>query len=96
MLNPMTFNIEQDGKQIEVTANGLDYAAYEDKFDKPTIAGITEGRYKTFMFLAWHAMHRQDMTKKTFDEFLAESPTFGAPERIEDVPPLGEAQAPGQ
>lgn len=96
MLNPITFTIEQDGKPVEVVATGLDYAAYEDTFDKPTVAGISEGRYKTFMFLVWHSMKRQDMTTKTFDEFLAESPVFAAPERVEDVPALGEAQAPGQ
>jgi hypothetical protein len=96
MLNPITFSIEHDGKQIEVTANGLDYAAYEDEFDKPTVAGISEGRYKTFMFLVWHAMKRQDLISKPFDEFLADSPMFGSPERIKDVPPLGEPQAPGQ
>ena len=96
MLNPITFKVEGESGPLEVTASGLDYAAYEDQFDKAAIIGITEGRYKTWMFLVWHAMQRQDMTTKTFDEFLAETPQFSAPEKAEDVPALGEAQRPGQ
>lgn len=95
MLNPITFKVEGESGPLEVTASGLDYAAYEDEFDKAAIAGITEGRYKTWMFLVWHAMHRQDLTKKSFQEFIAETPQFSAPDKSKDVPPLGEAQQPG-
>jgi hypothetical protein len=96
MLNPMTFTIDRESGPLTVTASGLDYAAYEDEFDKPAIAGISEGRYKTFMFLCWHAMKRQELTTQTFTEFLAESPTFGAPEKVEDVPPLESKPPTGQ
>ena len=60
------------------------------------IAGISEGRYKTFMFLCWHAMKRQGQTEQTFEEFLADSPTFTAPEKVEDVPPLESAAPTGE
>ena len=95
MLNPMTFTLERESGQLTVVASGLDYAAFEDEFDKAAITSISEGRYKTFMFLCWHAMKRQDLTEQTFDEFLAESPTFGAPEKVEDVPPLESPQHTG-
>jgi len=93
MLNPITFIVDEESGPLSVTANGLDYAAYEDTFDKPAISGISEGRYKTWIFIVWHAMHRQEMTALTFDEFLASTPQFGAPGKVEDVPPL-ESTAP--
>jgi hypothetical protein len=95
MLNPMTFTLERESGPLTVVASGLDYAAFEDEFDKAAITSISEGRYKTFMFLCWHAMKRQDLTEQTFNEFLAESPTFGAPEKVEDVPPLESPQHTG-
>mgnify|MGYP007062055820 FL=1 len=95
MLNPMTFTLERESGPLTVVASGLDYAAFEDEFDKAAITSISEGRYKTFMYLSWHAMKRQDLTEQTFDEFLAESPTFGAPEKVEDVPPLESPQHTG-
>lgn len=93
MLNPITFKVEAESGPLTVTASGLDYAAYEDTFDKPAIKGIAEGRYKTWIFLVWHAMQRQGMTDLTFDEFLATTPDFGAPEKADDVVPL-ESKAP--
>lgn len=93
MLNPITFKVEGESGPLTVTASGLDYAAYEDTFDKAAISGIAEGRYKTWVYLCWHAMQRQDLTKLTFDEFLASTPQFGAPEKAEDVLPL-ESTAP--
>jgi hypothetical protein len=95
MLNPMTFTLERESGPLTVVASGLDYAAFEDEFDKAAITSISEGRYKTFMYLCWHAMKRQDLTEQTFDEFLAESPTFGAPEKVEDVAPLESPQHTG-
>ena len=93
MLNPITFQVEGESSPLTVTANGLDYAAYEDTFDKAAITGIAEGRYKTWVWLCWHAMQRQSLTTLTFDEFLESTPKFGAPEKVEDVPPL-ESTAP--
>lgn len=88
MLNPITFTVEAESGPLTVTASGLDYAAYEDRFDKPAIQGIAEGRYKCWVFLVWHAMERQELTEVTFEEFLASTPQFGAPEKVEEVPPL--------
>ena len=88
MLNPIPFTVEAESGPLTVVASGLDYVAYEDAFDKPAIAGIAEGRYKTWVYLVWHAMNRQALTTQTFEEFLATTPQFGAPEKVEDVPPL--------
>lgn len=88
MLNPITFEVEGESGPLRVTASGLDYAAYEDTFDLPAIKGIAEGRYKTWVWLCWHAMQRQGLTDLTWEDFLASTPQFGAPEKVEDVPPL--------
>lgn len=96
MLNPITFTLDRESGPLTVKASGLDFAAYEDQFDKPALAGISEGRYKTFMFLCWHAMQRQGLTEQTFDQFLEDSPTFVAPEKVEDVPPLESAAPTGR
>ncbi len=88
MLNPITFQFEGESGPVTVQATGSDYAAFEDEFDKPVIASISEGRYKTWLWLCWHAMHRQELTTKTFDEFLAASPQFHAAEKVEEVLPL--------
>ena len=96
MLNPITFTVEQESGPLTVTASGLDYCAYEDAFDKPAIAGIAEGRYKTWVYLVWHAMHRQSLTTTTFEEFLATTPQFGAPERVDEIVPLESTAPAGQ
>lgn len=88
MLNPITFTVEGESGPLTVQANGLDYAAYEDAYDRAVITDISAGRFKCWIFLVWHAMKRQGMTEKSFDDFLADSPQFGAPEKVEDVPPL--------
>jgi len=93
MLNPITFTVEAESGPLTVTTSGLDYAAYEETFDKPAIAGIAEGRYRCYVYLVWHAMQRQGMTTLTFEEFLATTPQFGAPEKAEDIVPL-ESTAP--
>jgi len=93
MLNPITFTVEAESGPLTVTTSGLDYAAYEETFDKPAIAGIAEGRYRCYVYLVWHAMQRQGMTTLTFEEFLATTPQFRAPEKAEDIVPL-ESTAP--
>jgi hypothetical protein len=93
MLNPITFKVEQGSGPLTVTANGSDYAAYEDAFDRPAIKGIAEGRYKCWAFIVWHAMHRQEFTTLTFEEFLASTPDFGSPQKADEILPL-ESKAP--
>lgn len=89
MLNPITFTVQGESGPLAVVANGLDYAAYEDAYDKAALPAIAEGRYKTWTFLVWHAMHRQGMTPLSFDEFLASSPDYGVADASEDeLPPL--------
>lgn len=93
MLNPVTFMVEGESGPLEVTASGPDYAAYEDAFDRSVVLGMSEGRYKCWAYLVWHAMHRTGTTSQSFDEFLGTTPQFSRPEKVEDVPPL-ESQAP--
>jgi hypothetical protein len=93
MLNPVTFVYEAESGPLTVTASGPDYAAYEDSFDRAVIGAMSEGRYKCWVFLLWHAMNRQGQTTKTFDEFLADSPEFSPPKRAEEIVPL-ESTAP--
>ena len=93
MLNPVTFTYEGESGSLEITASGPDYAAYEDTFDRAVIGAMSEGRYKCWVWLLWHAMQRQGKTDKTFDEFLADSPAFTPPRRAEDIVPL-ESRAP--
>ena len=88
MLNPITFTVEAESGPLEVTASGLDYAAYEDAYDRAAITSITEGRYKCYVFIVWHAMHRQGLTALTFDEFLDTTPQFGNATKSEDIVPL--------
>ena len=40
MLNPLTFTVQAESGPLEVTANGLDYAAYEDAYDKAALPAI--------------------------------------------------------
>lgn len=89
MLNPITFTVQTESGPVDVTATGLDFAAYEDAFDKPALPSIAEGRYKTWTFLVWSAMHRGGLTEETFDAFLADTPDYGIAEGKDEMPPLG-------
>lgn len=93
MLNPVTFTVERESGPLQVTCNGSDYASYEERFDRVTINDVFSGRYTCWVYLLWHAMQRQGLTEQTFEEFLDSTPSFGAPEKAEDIVPL-ESQAP--
>jgi len=92
MLNPITLVIERPSGPLEVTSSGLDYEAYEDTFDRSALLDLSNGRYKFYCFIVWHAMHRQGLTDQTFEQFVASSPVFGQP-KVEEVVPL-ESPAP--
>lgn len=88
MLKPITFTVEAESGPLTVTASGLDYAAYEDKYDKSANFGVMEYRYVAWVFICWHAMHRQGMTTQTFDEFLADTPQLHREVVVEEPVPL--------
>lgn len=88
MLNPVTFQVEGESGPMTVVANGLDYAAYEDTFDRSTIPDLAADRYKTYAFIVWHAMKRQGLTDADFPAFLAAAPEFKGAATVADVPPL--------
>jgi hypothetical protein len=96
MLNPITFTVEAESGPLTVTASGLDYAAYETAYDKAAITAITEGRYICYVFIVWHAMHRQGLTPLTFDQFLDTTPQFGSPVKDEGIVPLESTAPSGQ
>jgi hypothetical protein len=96
MLNPITFTVEAESGPLAVTASGLDYAAYENTYDRTVISALGERRYTAWCFLVWHAMFRQDLTKQTFDEFLATTPQFDSSGEAEDIVPLESTVPTGQ
>jgi len=96
MFNPITFTVEAESGPLTVTASGLDYAAYENTYDRTVISALAERRYTAWCFLVWHAMSRQDLTKQTFDEFLGTTPQFDAPAEAEAIVPLESAVPTGQ
>jgi len=93
MLNPVTFEYEAESGPVTITTTGLDYAAYERAFERAFIADLGAGRYDTQCFVIWNALKRDGQMSLTFDEFLATSPQFGSPEKVEEIVPL-ESTAP--
>ena len=97
MLQAATFKVTlDDGSGVEVTASAPDYAAYEERFDKS--APLSMDRYTFYMFVIWHAMHRQKLTELSWDDWLASAPTFDRdveseePAPLEPTPPIGSSQ----
>lgn len=95
MLNPIKFRMESESGPVEGETTGLDYAAYEDTFDRSFWQDFFGGRYKCQVWIVWHALTRTGQTTQTFDEFLASSPQFesdkdGAALEVDPVVPLEE------
>ena len=88
MLKPITFTIEAESGPLTVTASGLDYAAYEDRFDRSANFGVMEYRYVAWVFICWHAMHRQKLTELTYEEFLDSTPEVHREVKVEEPVPL--------
>ena len=93
MLNPVTFEYEAESGPVTVTTTGLDYAEYERVFDRTFMADLAAGRYITQCFVIWNALKRDGHMTLTLDEFMATSPQFEAPEKVEEIVPL-ESPAP--
>jgi hypothetical protein len=84
MLKPITFSVEGESGPVTVTASGPDYLAYEERFNLSVLSALGERRYSAWLFLVWHAMHRQGLTEKDWAAFVVETPMFepGEPEEI--------------
>lgn len=96
MLNPITFRVDLESGPVDVTATGLDYTAYEDTFDRAALTDLAADRYKAYVYIVWHALHRQGLTTLDFPAFADTTPQFGAAPESSEVPPLGEAPRTGQ
>lgn len=89
MLKPVTFTVSaDDGSGVAVTASAPDYIAYEMRFNKSVIQGMSDGMWSVYMFIVWHAMHRQGLTALDWDDWLATSPTFDRDVESEEPAPL--------
>lgn len=96
MLQPITFTVTQDdGSGVAVTASAPDYVAYEQRFDKSIIDGMSRGIWTTYMFVLWHAMDRQGLTDLSWDAWLASSPKFSREVESEEPRPLEQAAPTG-
>ena len=90
MLVPITFAVKlDDGSGVDVTAAAPDYAAYEDRFDRS--APLSLDRYSFYMFIIWHAMHRQKLTELSYEEWMETAPTFDREVESEEPVPLESA-----
>lgn len=100
MLNPIKFRMERESGPVDGECTGLDYAAYEDEFNRSFWTDFFGGRYKCQVWIVWHAMKRTGQTEDDFDAFLASTPQFeplteGGPAlEVDEVPPLGERTTP--
>lgn len=98
MLQPVTFTVtmpDESGaeKQIPVTASAPDYVAYEQRFNKSILEGMSNGLWSVYMFVIWHAMFRQGLTQMSWDDWLETSPVFDRELKSEEPSPL-EVEAP--
>jgi hypothetical protein len=73
----VTYN---DESVEEVKGTMRDIVAFEDKFDKSIANLATDSRITDLLWIAWHWLHRQDKTKKDFEEWCEEVDTVEASE----------------
>ena len=73
----VTYN---DESVEEVKGTMRDIVAFEDKFDKSVANLATDSRITDLLWIAWNWLHRQDKTKKDFEEWCEEVDTVEASE----------------
>jgi hypothetical protein len=96
MLQPITFTVTQaDGSGVAVTASAPDYVAYEQRFNRSVLEGLSGGLWSVYMFVLWHAMDRQSLTDLSWEAWLDTSPVFQREVKAEEPVPLEPAQPPG-
>ena len=82
----------KDGTKSDVVCKTADYIAFESKFDKP-ISVLEQGRLTYLLWLAWHAVQRNNQTTDDFDTWVDTVDGIESKDGDNDVPPL-ESPAP--
>lgn len=91
MLKPVTFKVtSDDGSGVAVTASAPDYIEYEMRFNKSVIQGMSDGMWSVYMFIVWHAMHRQGLTALDWEPWLETAPTFDRELESDEPAPLAQ------
>jgi hypothetical protein len=86
MLNPITFVVTDEGGSRDVIVSAPDYVAYEAKFNQPVLKALGDLSMTAYLFLIWNAMSRTKQTTLSWEDWLAESPSFDQGEVTEPVP----------
>jgi len=77
----VNLRVTYDNKSVEeVTATMRDLVAYEDKFTKSVVNIESDFRITDLLWIAWHWLHRQEKTNKTFEEWCDNVATIEASE----------------
>lgn len=77
----MNLRVTFDDKKIEeVSATARDLVAYENNFSKSIAALETDFRITDLLWIAWHWLHRQDKTQKSFEDWCDDVDTIEASE----------------
>jgi hypothetical protein len=70
-----------DDKSVEdVSATARDLVAFEDKFTKSIASLETDFRITDMLWIAWHWLHRNNKTAKSFEEWCDDVDSIGASE----------------
>lgn len=59
-----------NGKQEDVRCSAKDLVAFEDKYQRSVARLEHEMKLTDLLFIAWHSLNRQGLTKKDFDAWL--------------------------
>jgi hypothetical protein len=60
----------QDGNKEEVRCSASDLVAFEDKYQRSVARLEHEMKLTDLLFIAWHSLNRQGITKKDFEAWL--------------------------
>lgn len=59
-----------DGNKEEVRCSAKDLVAFEDKYQRSVARLEHEMKLTDLLFIAWHSLNRQGLTKKDFEAWL--------------------------
>ena len=83
---------QNDGVSHTATCNAVDFIAFEQHFDK-SIGVLETGRLTYLFWLAWHSLHRTNVTALDFDAWVPTVDKIDTGESAEvEIPPLENTQ----